>query len=442
MTKAPKILLIGDHIVDEYVFADAVKMSDEAPVVVLRENKRETRPGGAANVRENLLKLGASVITYFGDKMPSRKVRIVGKGQQIVRVDQDNFEGSEIPKDLPVWIENCDLVAIADYNKGVITKELTNEIDKLAKQFNKPVIVDPYKKRRNYGKNITLIKPNKAEAESVTGIQIEGNESLTKAGQIYLDMSEAENLVITLGAEGMALFDRQNYWDRPFTYIPKTVNLVDITGAGDTVFAVLAFIWAHKNFSKSTSIRYATKAGRIAVEHFGTYAVSHDEVFQSDLCENRSRVSTIGEVVEKNLAKKIVLANGCFDIIHGGHIHLLEEASKLGDVLVVALNTDESIRKLKGRKRPYISQEHRARTISGIKGVDYVVLFDEIEELLAELSPDVVVKGEDWKGKDTAEKTFLKIHGGVMVYIDFKEDLSSTKIAESISAGGVCLSPK
>jgi D-beta-D-heptose 7-phosphate kinase/D-beta-D-heptose 1-phosphate adenosyltransferase len=442
MNKQPKILLIGDHIVDEYIFAEAVKMSDEAPVVVLREQKRETRPGGAANVRENLLKLGASVNTWFGDKVPSRKVRIVANNQQVVRVDQDNFESSEAPDDLVTLIEECDLVAIADYNKGVVTKELTNEVDKLAKQFKKPVIVDPYKKRRNYGQNITLIKPNKAEAESVTGISIEGPKSLIKAGQIYMDMSEAENLVITLGAEGMALFDRHTYWDKPFTYIPKTVNLVDITGAGDTVFAVLAFIWAHEHFSKSTSVRYATKAGRIAVEHFGTYAVSHDEVFQSDLCENRPIVSTVGEVLEKSLAKKIVLANGCFDIIHGGHIHLLEEASKLGDVLVVGLNTDESVRELKGRKRPYISQEHRAKAISGIKGVDYVVFFDKLEDLLVTLSPDVIVKGEDWKGKETVEKKYLKIHGGVMVYVDFKEDLSSTKIAESISAGGVCLSPK
>jgi D-beta-D-heptose 7-phosphate kinase/D-beta-D-heptose 1-phosphate adenosyltransferase len=417
-------------------------MSDEAPVVVLREKRRESRPGGAANVRENLLKLGATVNTWFGEKLPSRKVRIVGAGQQVVRLDSDNFETSEIPKDLDAWVENCDLVAIADYNKGVVTKELTNAVDKMAKEFGKPIVVDPYKKRRNYGQNITLIKPNKAEAESVTGVRIEGKESLVKAGQIYMDMSEAENLVITLGAEGMALFDRKTYWDKPFTYIPKSVDLVDITGAGDTVFAVLAFIWAHKNFSKSTSIRYATKAGRIAVEHFGTYAVSHDEVFQSNLCENRPIVSTIEEVVAKNLAKKIVLANGCFDIIHGGHIHLLEEASKMGDTLVVALNTDESVRKLKGRKRPYISQEHRARTISGIKGVDYVVFFDEIENLLAELAPDVIVKGEDWKGKDTYEKKYLKVNGGVMVYVDFKEDLSSTKIAESISTGGACLSPK
>jgi D-beta-D-heptose 7-phosphate kinase/D-beta-D-heptose 1-phosphate adenosyltransferase len=270
-----KILLVGDEIVDQYVYAEAVKMSEEAPVLVVREKQRTQRAGGAANVRDGLRRLGAEVDCLFGYKKPSVKTRIVVDGQQVLRLDNDNFEKGGPPDDLADLLDWCDLVAVSDYAKGVVSDRLIWQIS----DFGRPLVVDPYKQRYMYGKNVAMIKPNRAEAESVTGVKITSVETLDHAGKRYLEMSQAETVVITLGAEGMALFDRKTYWDKPWLEQTVRAELVDITGAGDTAFAVLAFIWAQPSFSKRTAVGYAVKAASIAVQHPGTYVVSREEVF-------------------------------------------------------------------------------------------------------------------------------------------------------------------
>jgi D-beta-D-heptose 7-phosphate kinase/D-beta-D-heptose 1-phosphate adenosyltransferase len=280
-----KILLIGDQIIDQYIFGSCEKISPEAPVVVIEEQRREMRAGGAANVYNNLKALGAEVSVWYGNKEPSIKTRVISNNQQIVRIDKDNPEPAQLPAKLGIEraVKRADIIMLADYNQGVINEEVIYEINELAEEYKKRIIVDPYRSQFNYGSNIDLIKPNKRELESVVGIKISDRSTLVGAGRSYLGMSKAKNLVVTLGSEGMALFDRNTYWDEPFVCTPEEVKeVIDVTGAGDTVFAVLGFIWAHKNFSKSTSLKYATKAASIAISKFGCAVVKGEEIFETN----------------------------------------------------------------------------------------------------------------------------------------------------------------
>lgn len=275
-----RILLIGDRIVDQYIFGSCNKISPEAPVVVIEEQRREMKNGGAGNVRENLKALGANVAFYDGDKSPSVKTRVVSSNQQIVRIDKDNPQEVPLPSDIGSRVKEADLVMLCDYNQGVVNKENVEKINSAAKEHGKKIIVDPYRNKVDYGK-VDLIKPNKKELESVTGIKVSNRESLRKAGKEYLRMSQAQNLVVTLGAEGMALFDYVTYKDEPFVCTPTQVReVIDVTGAGDTAFAVLGLVWSYEHFSKSTAVRYAIKAAGIAVSRFGCAVVKKEEVFE------------------------------------------------------------------------------------------------------------------------------------------------------------------
>jgi D-beta-D-heptose 7-phosphate kinase/D-beta-D-heptose 1-phosphate adenosyltransferase len=276
-----KVFLIGDQIIDQYIFGSCNKISPEAPVVVVEEERREMKKGGASNVSANLEALGAKVVSWYGDKEPSIKTRVVSGHHQIVRIDRDNIEVVPPPKGLEQILLETDIVMISDYDQGVVNEEVMFEINYLAQRHKKRVIVDPYRNKFDYGP-VDLIKPNRKELESVVGVKIT-KETLAGVGRSYLKMSRAKNLIVTLGAEGMALFDHNTYFDKPFICKPKEAKeVIDVTGAGDTVFAVLGFIWAHRNFSKSTSLQYATKAGSIAVSRFGCAVVERGEVFETN----------------------------------------------------------------------------------------------------------------------------------------------------------------
>jgi D-beta-D-heptose 7-phosphate kinase/D-beta-D-heptose 1-phosphate adenosyltransferase len=276
-----KILLIGDEIIDEYIFGSCNKISPEAPVVVIEEQRRERKAGGAANVFANLEALGAEVIFWYGDKEPSVKKRVISNNQQMIRIDKDNSEKVPPPEDLEYNIKWADIIMVADYNQGVVHNELLQEIEHISKTNKKRIIVDPYRQKYIYGA-IDLIKPNKQELESVVNIKVTNRESLAIAGKQYLAMSGSKNLIVTLGSEGMALFDYETY-SEPLVVTPEEVKeVIDVTGAGDTVFAVLGFIWGHKNFSKSTSLKYATKAASIAISKFGCAVVKGEEIFETN----------------------------------------------------------------------------------------------------------------------------------------------------------------
>jgi D-beta-D-heptose 7-phosphate kinase/D-beta-D-heptose 1-phosphate adenosyltransferase len=277
-----KILLIGDQILDEYIIGDCDRICPEAPVPIINMKKKEIKSGGAGNVGENLKALGADVDFWHGDKEPTIKTRVISGHQQIVRIDRDNPTETPPPKSLPDKVQWADIVMLCDYNQGVVNNLMVDVVNYLAAKHGKKVIVDPYRNRVDYGK-VDLIKPNRKEVESVVGIKINGKKSLTEAGKKYLKLSKAQNLVITLGHEGMALFDYFTYKDNPMVIKPyKPKEIIDVTGAGDTVFAVLGYIWSYEHFSKSTSLKYATKAASIAVSRFGCAVVKGEEIFEAN----------------------------------------------------------------------------------------------------------------------------------------------------------------
>jgi len=277
-----KVLLIGDQIVDEYIIGDCDRVCPEAPVVIVEMKKRELRAGGAANVAENLKALGADVDFWYGEKEPTIKLRVICNNQQIVRIDKDNPAEIAPPKSLPDKVQWADIVMLADYNQGVVNDLMIDVVSFLAAKHNKKVIVDPYRDKIKYGKP-DLIKPNRKELESVVGMKVMDEKSLKEAGKKYLKLSGAQNLVVTLGSDGMALFDQTTYEDTPVISKPyRAREVIDVTGAGDTVFAVLGYIWSYEHFSKSTSLKYATRAASIAVGKFGCAVVKGEEIFETN----------------------------------------------------------------------------------------------------------------------------------------------------------------
>ena len=281
MNEHPKILVVGDLIVDEYVCGECHRISQEAPVPIISYTNTVRLPGGAANVAVNLRELGALVMLW-GGKKESVKTRVVVGNQQVCRIDRDDTADVEPNRELIEFAESADAIVVSDYRKGAVNTEVLNALYEVTKKrVDVPVLVDPYNGRCTYNLGVKVIKPNRKEAESVTGIKINGTDSLIKVGQSYLIKSNAENVVITLGAEGMALFDNGKYHKTPFTVKSDAPQQVfDVTGAGDTAIAVLAYIWASGGkFSKQTAVTFANKAAGIACSKFGTATVNHKELF-------------------------------------------------------------------------------------------------------------------------------------------------------------------
>jgi D-beta-D-heptose 7-phosphate kinase/D-beta-D-heptose 1-phosphate adenosyltransferase len=276
----PKVFLAGDHIIDEYIYGSCDRVSPEAPVLVVKEERREEKPGGAANVKANLIALGADVDFYGEAPMySSKKTRIIVQGQQTIRIDDDCDSVLDPPVDWEDRIREADIVMVADYGKGTINDEFIEVLSTHAWKHCKKVLIDPYPNKYKYGSVVTLITPNKAEVESVVGFSIYDDDTLIKAGHRYMDMANAQNVLVTLGPGGMAFFDREQYNKKPFQIESEKQEITDVTGAGDTVFAVMGYIWSHPKFSKQTSVKYANKAAGIAVSRFGCATVTKEEIF-------------------------------------------------------------------------------------------------------------------------------------------------------------------
>jgi rfaE bifunctional protein kinase chain/domain len=284
MNKHPKILVIGDHIIDEYVYGECCRISPEAPVPVVAEKKRVTKPGGAGNVVENLKALGAEVFYWSGSlENASRKIRILAGHQQVCRLDNDNLIPIKPPSNLDLMVDEVDAVVIADYNKGVVTKKLIHDLDVALAKYPTPLFVDPYVGKFDYGNHVTLIKPNLREMESVVGFSIpdEDDEVFNAAIDIYFKKSKAEHIVLTLGANGMILC-YANSIKEPYYVKTEAQQVFDVTGAGDTAIAVMAYIWASADkgkFSKRAVVDWANKAAGIVCGKLGTATVTYEELF-------------------------------------------------------------------------------------------------------------------------------------------------------------------
>jgi D-beta-D-heptose 7-phosphate kinase/D-beta-D-heptose 1-phosphate adenosyltransferase len=326
-------------------------------------------------------------------------------------------------------------VILSDYGKGFLTPHILKTIIQRAREANIPVLVDP--KGLDYSRywGATYITPNLKEASLASGIIIRDEETLLEAGRLLLEQTHAEGLVVTRGREGSTLITRDSMQDFPV----KPVEIIDVTGAGDTVIAALALCVAN-GLSIEDSVRVANLAATLVVTRFGAASVTLREM--ADAVAEQAQTAKV--VTQKDISRllssrriqgaRVVFTNGCFDIFHAGHLKSLSEAAKLGDILVVGINSDASVTRIKGPERPVMSRQDRVDLVSALSFVDYVVVFEEDTplELIEEVRPDILVKGEDWEGKHVVGEDIVRGRGGRVAFIKHVEGISTSDLIKRI----------
>ncbi|MBU4269570.1 D-glycero-beta-D-manno-heptose 1-phosphate adenylyltransferase [Candidatus Dependentiae bacterium] len=470
-SSSKNILIIGDVMLDEYIFGTVSRISPEAPVPVLKEEKMEWCLGGAANVALNCKNIGCNVnivgiindMDFAGQKLASMlsengisssnlikseqrittcKKRALCGGHQLLRIDNES-EHNLTDKELLLITEKINnlivkdsIILISDYAKGVISSELVRFVSVIAKSRNCKIIVDP--KGKNFEKyiGVNYIKPNYKEFLLMLDVYgLDKNNSISNNAKILCEKLSIDGLIITLGEKGIHFVSK----DEDIFVSALKKEVYDLTGAGDTVLAFLA-LGLSVGFDMQKCLQIANTAAGVAVSHLKTYAVSLEELLDKNIYssekiyENWTNLKIELDWI-KAQNKKIVFTNGCFDLLHSGHIYLLNEAKKLGDILVVAINTDESVKRYKGQSRPINSLYERMHVMSSLGIVDFVVSFeqDTPKELIEYLSPDVLVKGGDYKAENVAGADFVKKSGGQVAIIEYQVGLSTTNIVKKIS---------
>jgi len=460
----PHILVVGDLMCDHYLFGKVERISPEAPVQVVEIQNEKKLLGGAGNVINNLLSLGAnvSVASVIGDdengewikkrlndkdinldlliieprRHTSKKTRIISSNQQMIRFDKeskDDISKESEEKLLFSLKDDYNLILLSDYAKGVLSNSFTKKIITYANIKNIPVFIDP--KGENYSKytGADLITPNKKEAELATGIKIKDDETLKNAGFMLKEKYDLKSVIITLSENGMAIFEED------MDKIPTVAKEVyDVTGAGDTVLASLGYAIAKGNNLKEAA-KFANYAAGVVVGKVGsaTATLSEIEEYKKSLHQETTEdfikdFEAIKNIVNslKNKNKKIVFTNGCFDILHLGHIKYLEASKNMGDVLIVGVNSDNSVKRLKGEDRPINTHLDRAYLLAALECVDYVVIFDEDTpyELIKIVKPDILVKGGDYRYKNVVGSDIAK----EVRFVDFVDGKSTTNIIKKI----------
>jgi len=463
----PNILVIGDLMIDHYLWGSCDRISPEAPVQVVDIAKETTVLGGAGNVINNLNTLGAkvSVSSVIGDddnglellamlknidvdikniilqkgRKTSKKSRVIAVSQQILRYDNESKEDitdlsiKNLLESLSKDIHLYDVVILSDYGKGVLTDNFSQAIIKLANSKNVKVLVDPKGADFSKYKGAYLLTPNKKEAVLATAISIDDNESLEKVLLKLKQECDLDISLVTLSEDGIAIFGNEL---KRFPTVAKEV--FDVTGAGDTVIASIAFaISIGKSIEEVAS--FANLAAGVVVGKIGSATVSIDEIEEYEASLHKSTSDAhiksfedIKLVVDryKKSGKKVVFTNGCFDILHVGHVKYLQIAKSFGDILIVGLNSDESVSRLKGPTRPINIADDRAYLLAALEAVDFVVPFSEDTpyNLIKMLSPDTLVKGGDYEGKEVIGTEF----SGELKLVDFVDGKSTTKTIEKI----------
>ena len=470
--KKCRVLVIGDLMIDEYLWGDVDRISPEAPVQVVAVKKEEFTLGGSGNVVNNLVALGAGVfvagvigtgrngnmlLKKFGDlgadiggviqehgRPTTRKTRVIAAHQHVLRIDRETKKDisaqtfEKITRFIRKTIPETDVVLVSDYGKGLITRALMAEIVETAKKYKKTTIADP--KGLDYSKysGVTLITPNKKEAALASGIEITNSATLAEAGARILETVNVGKLIVTCGKEGMVLFERKK---KPYMIRAEARQVYDVSGAGDTVIAVLGLCAASgASFKDGASV--ANRAAGIVVGKVGTATVSAEElssaltVRSDEYGTKQKKLSELHELVSdlKKKGNKIVMTNGCFDLLHAGHIMLFSASKKLGDILIVAIDDDESVKKLKGKGRPVISARERVGIISALDCVDYVVVFSsqKLGALIESVRPDILTKGSNYSSGEVYGRDLVEHYGGSVAIIPVKENISSTSIIDSI----------
>tara|TARA_B100000963_G_scaffold107153_1_gene93146 strand:- start:539 stop:1978 length:1440 start_codon:yes stop_codon:yes gene_type:complete len=465
----PNVLVIGDLMLDHYLIAKCERISPEAPVQIAEIISEYKVLGGAGNVISNLRSLNSNVgvISIIGedfeaielknilkemnvssemvfkdkDRKTTKKSRILSGSQQIMRFDHESKAqiNDKLKKKIFIQFSNVindyDCIILSDYGKGILRNDLTSEIISLANKSNKKVLVDP--KGDNFSKysGCFLMTPNVKEASIATKIEIDDDKSLEKTLKKLKKDFNLEHSIITLSERGISLYND----DKLKIFKTKVKEVYDVTGAGDTVISALA-VSLSKGDDINAAIRFANFAAGVVVGKVGsaTATLNEIELFKKEFNDKNILSSKIinYEVLDsliknlKNQRKKIVFTNGCFDLLHRGHLQYLFEAKNIGDILILGLNSDNSVKILKGQDRPINNQSDRANMLSFMSFIDFIIIFDEETpyELIKKIQPDFLVKGGDYNkdqivGKDFAKKT---------VIIPFLEGFSSTKLMDRI----------
>jgi len=465
--KRPNILVIGDLMIDHYLWGSCEKISPEAPVQIVNINSENILLGGAGNVINNLKKLGAKVdvISVLGeceisqdirqllnsidvdtqylitqkDRLASKKSRIVASQQQVVRFDRESKEAiSKISENKILdffnkIVTNYECILLSDYGKGVLTKKLTQSLIKIANNHNKKILVDPKGEDFSKYKNAFLLTPNKKEASAATQIKITNKKTLKQAITELKSNCNLAVSLITLSEDGIALLD-----EKLIIHPTVAIEVFDVTGAGDTILASLGFALGC-NYSINDAVKFANLAAGIVVGKVGSATASLNEIIEYEAnfhpASNESQIKNLDEITIlsnelKDKNKKIIFTNGCFDILHAGHVKYLEESKNLGDILIIGLNSNHSVSLLKGDQRPINDEMDRAIILSSLKSVDYVVIFDEDTpyNLIKAIKPHILVKGGDYKGKRVVGDDIAN----ELKYINFIKNKSTTKLIEKI----------
>ena len=459
------VLIVGDVMLDRYWHGPTSRISPEAPVPVVKVEQEESRPGGAGNVALNISALGANAVLagvtgedenahilhqrlsaagvecnfHTVSNAPTiTKLRVLSRHQQLIRMDFesefDEINSKELNSRVEELMGGASILVLSDYGKGVLQDP--QQLIKLAKKAGIPVLVDPKGKDFSIYRGVNLITPNLSEFEGVVG-PCSDEQALVSKGLTLLKELEIEALLVTRGEQGMTLI---RSGEHPLHLPARAREVFDVTGAGDTVISVLAASLA-SGVDMPQAVALANLAASIVVGKLGTAAISAPELrraVQKELGAERGVISEdqLETMVEdaREHGESIVMTNGCFDILHAGHVAYLEQARALGDRLIVAVNSDASIKRLKGEGRPINPVERRMAVLSGLGSVDWVLPFDEDtpENLIELFRPDILVKGGDYRINEVVGAGIVNSYGGKVEVLNFVDDCSTTDIVNKI----------
>ena len=481
-------MVLGDFIIDRTIYGEASRISPEAPTPVIKVQEERVQLGGAGNVVRNIGSLGGKywcaavageddnsklleqelidvkgceALRIFREagRKTTLKTRIVavqsGRSsdrpfghQQVVRLDEEtnhpisNDTANAMLDFAQSSMSSVDGVVVSDYAKGALPEKFLQSLIELARKAKKPVFVDP--KHKDFGRyrGATVLTPNAGEAESALGISFAAFENSSTNGpgkavqQQLLDLN-LQAILVTRGAEGVSLIDHNG-----FHHFPTTAREVfDVTGAGDTLIAAFALA-VSSGATLPEAAQFGNLAAGVAVSKAGAAAVYPFEVEREievrhlsteSKIRSRDQIAPLMDILHRE-KKKIVFTNGCFDLLHVGHMYLLREAKRLGDVLVIGLNSDKSVKGLKGSGRPIVSDDDRAYALAALECVDYLVTFDEPDPLalIKDIRPDVLVKGDDYKIENVVGAEFVKTYGGTTQLVPLRRGVSTTVLVEKI----------
>lgn len=461
----PCILVVGDVMIDRYIAGETSRISPEAPVPIVRAEFEDCRPGGAANVAANLSALGAAtrLLTVCGDdasgndlanlmadhrveliaipdlgQRTTQKIRLISDGQQIARIDYDGAVSeaarAELAQCFEESLEGVSAVVFSDYDKGTLAD--LPEFLGLCRRRGIRAFVDPKTADAARYKDAFLLKPNKREFHALFGAC--SDESIVEQAQIALSSLNLEYLVVTRGAKGIVVVSRGGELVQQPT---EALEVFDVTGAGDTIMAALVMGFV-EGLPIDIAVDRANVAASIAISRPGTHVVSHRDLEERMRQRNKpkTKVVSLQQLISRTAAQRgsgsrLVFTNGCFDILHAGHVRLLSYAKQHGDILVVGLNSDQSVRRLKGEQRPIHCLADRADLLSEMASVDYVVAFEEDTplKLIENLLPDVLVKGGDYTVETIVGADLVRQNGGTVVIAPTLAGRSTTAIIEMLS---------